>query len=390
MRIVHTSDWHAGRVWYGQRRYDELRAVLDHLAEFVLNENVDLLLMSGDVFDNGMPSAAAERLVFRALKRIGQAGIPSVVIAGNHDSPKRLEAWGLLADLIGCHVVPHPAPPDRGGLREIVTPCGETALVAALPFAQVRHIVAAVQLVEGEQMAYETYSGWMQSLFEVYAERFRADTVNLVMAHAFVENAVLAHSERRVHVGEQWAIKPQSLPSNAQYVALGHIHKPQQLENAPQARYAGSPLQLDFGEVGEEKSFVVVDVEPGVPARTTLVPYEGGKPLIDLRATFAELEADAEKLRDAGWLRVTVPLEVPEPDLNSRVRRLIPNALSVRVELPELEADEDPDRPPANASATELFTAFYRKKHQRPPEDALVDLFAEIYRECGGGAGGAD
>lgn len=283
--------------------------------------------------------------------------------------------------------MPSPAPPERGGLQEIVTPCGQTALIAAVPFAHVRHIVAAMELAEGEQRAYETYSGWMQHMFEVFAERFRADTVNLVMAHAFVENAVLANSERRAHVGEQWAIKAQSLPSSAQYVALGHIHKPQQLENAPQARYAGSPLQLDFGEVGEEKSFVVIDVEPGAPARVELVPYEGGKPLVDVRATYAELEADAERLAAAGWLRITVPLEFPEPDVNSRVRRLLPNAVKVHIDLPEQDEDDDPDRPPPHASASELFTAFYRKKHQRAPEDALVALFEELHRECGGESG---
>ena len=105
MRIVHTSDWHAGRVWKGLRRLDELGRVLEHLGDFLEREKIDLLLMSGDVFDSGAPNPEAEKLVFSFFKRTGQAGVPSVVIAGNHDSPKRLQAWGTLAELVNVHVV---------------------------------------------------------------------------------------------------------------------------------------------------------------------------------------------------------------------------------------------------------------------------------------------
>src|SRR5579863_7585202 len=99
MRIVHTSDWHAGRLWKSLRRLDELEAALASLAEFVEIEHADLVLVSGDIFDNGTPIADAERLVFAFLKRMGAAGVKTIVIAGNHDSPARLQAWGSLAEL---------------------------------------------------------------------------------------------------------------------------------------------------------------------------------------------------------------------------------------------------------------------------------------------------
>src|SRR5690349_3151394 len=98
MRIVHTSDWHAGRMWKSIRRLDELEAVLDGMADYLAREQIDLLLMSGDVFDNGAPVAEAERLVFRFLRRVGEIGLRTVLIAGNHDSPARLQAWGGLAE----------------------------------------------------------------------------------------------------------------------------------------------------------------------------------------------------------------------------------------------------------------------------------------------------
>src|SRR4051812_49343925 len=99
MRIVHTGDWHVGRGWKGLNRLGETAAVLDHLARFLERERIDLLLVAGDVFDTASPSAEAERLVFGFFKRIGRAGVPSVVIAGNHDNPTRVDAWGTLAEL---------------------------------------------------------------------------------------------------------------------------------------------------------------------------------------------------------------------------------------------------------------------------------------------------
>src|SRR5437870_13779616 len=104
MRIVHTSDWHAGRIWKSLSRLDELEAVLDDLGHFIEQEKVDLLLVSGDIFDSGVPSASAERLVFRFFRRVGDAGAKSIVIAGNHDSAARLEAWGTLAELVDVHI----------------------------------------------------------------------------------------------------------------------------------------------------------------------------------------------------------------------------------------------------------------------------------------------
>lgn len=384
MRIVHTSDWHAGKVWKGKKRLPELIAVLEHLAEFIEREKVDLLLQSGDVFDSGAPSAEAERAVFRFFKELGKIGTESIVIAGNHDSPARLDAWGILTELVGCRTVSRPLPPRQGGVIEIEAG-GERALVAAVPFASVRHLVAAEQLAKDERDARATYGEWMAKRFADASKRFRADTVNLLMAHAMINGAILAGSERKVHVGREWAIEAQAVPAETQYAALGHIHKPQSLAGVgPPAYYAGSPLQLDFGEVGEEKSFVVVDVRPGQPARIERVPYVGGKPLVDRTATLEELEYEAEDLREDGWLRVTVPLETPDPDMGGKVRRLLPNAVVVKVDLPHQETEEDDDRPPPGAAPSELYGAFHERRHQRPPEPALLDTFRELYARAGG------
>jgi DNA repair protein SbcD/Mre11 len=381
VRIVHTSDWHAGRVWKTVDRLPELAAVLESLGDFIARERIDLLLMSGDVFDTGAPSAEAERLVFGFLKRVGRTGTRTVVIAGNHDHPARLEAWGMLAELVNVHAIGRPRRADTGGVIEVESVAGERAVVACVPFAPASGFVSALELAAGETEARQRYADSLKAVVEHLAARFRADSVNLVVAHTHIEGAILSGSERQVHVGDQWAAAAQALPSRAHYVALGHIHKPQRVETAPAPTcYAGSPLQLDFGETGEEKSFVLVDARPRQPARVERVPYRGGKPLVIVNATLAELERDRPRLVESGWLRVIVPFSAADPDVNGKVRRLLPNTVSVIVRLPESEA------PAATVSSrelrpTELYRAFHRGEHGAEPDSALVEAFDRLWAE---------
>jgi exonuclease SbcD len=386
MRVVHTADWHVGRVWKNLSRLDEAARVLEHLAGYLERERVDLLLVAGDVFDTPNPGADAEQLVFQFFRRLGERRIPAVVIAGNHDHAGRMEACGQLAELAGVRVVGRPRAATKGGVVRVPGRGGETALVAALPFAAPGVFASALELAGDETPVKARYAERFKGAVAHLATAFRPDCVNLLMAHTHLDGAVLANSERVVHLGEDWAAAPQALPGTAQYVALGHIHKPQRVESSPApAEYAGSPLQLDFGEAGQAKSFVVVDVEPGRPARVRRVAHEGGKGLHDLRLTLAELEGRAAQLRTAGWLRVTVPLGEPDPDLNRRVRELVPNALTVHAELPDAP-------PPATSgrsrSPADMYAEYHQRRHGRPPEPGVAEAFRQLYEQCDQGHGG--
>lgn len=381
MRFVHTSDWHAGRTWKGKDRTDELAAVLDHLARYLARERIELLLVSGDVFDTGAPVPHAEKLVFGFFKRVGQAGTKSVVIAGNHDSPARLEAWGMLAELVDVHARGIPRPISRGGVISFESREAEAVNVAVVPFAPTRTLVSALELAADETQARQRYADGMRRIVEHLATSFRADAVNLLMAHTHLDGAHFSGSERTVHLGDEWATTPQTFPSTAHYVALGHIHRPQRIDASPAlAEYAGSPLQLDFGEIGEEKSFVVIDARPRQPVRAERVPYEGGRPLRDVRATLAELERDATQLREQGWLRVKVPLPARDPELNAKVRRLLPNAVSVHEELPASETTNNVVRTSAMSPA-DAYRTYCQSEHGSVPEDCLVEKFTTLYAE---------
>lgn len=377
MKIVHTSDWHVGRRWKGIQRLDELNAVLDHLATFIEDHSIDLVLHTGDVFESRNPPAEAEQLVNRFLVRVGRSGAQMLVIAGNHDDPLRLDARSLLTEFVNVKILGRPRPAAKGGTRTIETRSGETAIVAALPFAAPGAWVSALDIAGEEASARYKYARMFDRAVQDLRGAFRPDAVNILMAHTHIEGAVFGESERRVHISEDWAASPEALPSNASYIALGHLHRPQKIQAAAPAWYAGSLLQMDFGEAGEEKSFVVIDASPGESATVEHVPYEGGLPLFDIRATLEELEQTADQHRK-GWLRVTVPLTEKDPDLNRKVRDLLPNALVVRAELPELE--EPPDmRLEKGLSPAGHYRAYHLRTHQQEADWPVLEAFQNLY-----------
>lgn len=380
MRIVHTSDWHIGRRWKGIQRLDELEAVLGHLATFIEEESIDLVLHTGDVFESRNPPAEAEQLVNRFLVRVGRTGAHMLVIAGNHDDPLRLDARSLLTEFVNVQILGRPRPASRGGTRTLATRCGEKAVIAALPFASPGAWVSALDLAGEEAVARSKYARMFELAVQDLCAPFRPDAVNLLMAHTHLEGALFGESERRVHIGEDWAASPEALPSTASYIALGHIHKPQKIERPVPAYYAGSLLQMDFGEAGEEKTFIAVTASPGKRATVEHIPYEGGQPLVDIRASLAELEETADKYR-MGWLRVTVPLTEKDPDLNRKVRELLPNALVVRAELPETE--EQPEiRLESGVPPVAHYASYHLREHQLAADVAVLDTFLDLYDQA--------
>lgn len=379
MKILHTSDWHLGRRWKGQYRYDELKSVLDNLIETIGDEEVDLILHSGDLFDTRNPPAQAEDLAYEFFVRAHAVGARSVVIAGNHDNPGSFDAQNRLTRMADVHLVGRPRSASNGGVLTIETRSGEVAVIAALPFASPGQFVSGMDLVADDSQARVRYAHMFQAAVNNLAAAFRPDAVNLFMAHTHLDGAVLAQSERRVHVGEQWAGTRQDLPAQATYIALGHIHKPQKIEGLLHAYYAGSPLQLDFGEAGEEKSYILVTAQPGQPPQVEHRPYVGGQSLIHWEGTWPEFESAAESLSNSGWVRVQLSLDEKDPEINRKVRELVPNAITVLPpKVPQPEVDED-IRPQTGASLIEFYRAYRVGAHGEPPDEELDSAFNDLH-----------
>ncbi|WP_192930876.1 exonuclease SbcCD subunit D [Deinococcus sp. AJ005] len=374
MRVLHTADFHAGRNLRGYDRTPEIHEALTEIAALARSEKADAVLVSGDLFDTGNPSADAEAAVFDFFLRLRDAGIPGIVIAGNHDSSARLESVTGLLGWVGIQAVAQPTANPLDMVRSIETKGGETLTVGALPYLSERRLVKAADLMGGDTGAWrQKYREGMGFFLRRLGEGFRADSVNMLMAHATMDGAVPSGSERTLQfdLTNQYTLSGLQLPAGAQYVALGHIHKPQQISEAPLACYPGSIIQLDFGEGGEKKQVNLVEVEAGRPARVHALPLASGRELKTIRADLDNVEARIKALGDFnGLLKVVVraPAGTALPGLKDRVLKLAPNTLAV-----DLEANQEdlalPELKREGLSLTQLYEQYYRERRGELPDD---------------------
>jgi exonuclease SbcD len=380
MRILHTSDWHVGRRLGRHDRTAEFRAVLDEVVAIAEERRVDLVLVSGDVFDRPIPPVEALALGLDGLQRLA-AGRPVVAVAGNHDSPELFDALAPLLRGRGVHVIGSIRPPDAGGLlgpEELGVP----AVVAGFPFLREGRVV---DFMREAGRWYGQYAERVQAITAAYGqalvERAGHDLVSLLVAHFMVSGVRVSHSERELHIGDAYAATSQAIPAAPQYVALGHIHAPQRVPGSPvPAEYAGSLLPLDFGEAGEQKRVVVIDAEPGRLATTVSVPLASGRPLVRASGTWDELEARAEELAD-DYVELTVRVGGPDPDLGRRATETFPFLVRVRVERPAAER-RAPRAPGERPTDAELYAAYHEAHYHEPAPPPLLAVLAEVLEEA--------
>jgi exonuclease SbcD len=382
MRFLHTGDWHVAKTLRGRHREDEYAAALAEVLDIARREQVDCLLVAGDVFDSAAPSAEAERLVYDFFRELWGALIPAVVIGGNHDHPRRLVAVSGLLEVVGVHVRGEPLPPETGGVVEVPSRDGrETALVAALPWVPERRVVAFDDLLQSQEEPFKQYADRTAKMLDYLSRPFRADTVNIVLAHILIDGAVIGPGggERPLHLGQAYAISAERLPARAQYIALGHVHRPQEVVTAAPTHYAGSLLQLDFGEREQSKSVLLVDVHPSLPAHVQPVPLSAGKELRDVSGSLAELQSLADDAGDA-FLRVFVRADGAVANLAEQVRAILPNAVDVRCIRPGEPAQEK-QRELLAMGPDELFATFHQQARGHQAPEAVLALFRRLYEE---------
>lgn len=377
MRLLHTSDWHVGKAIRGHSRADEHRAVLAEIGDVAEREHVDLVVVAGDLFDTAAPTAEAEAIVYDALLRLAETA-PVIAIAGNHDSARRLDAVARLLALGRVRMTTDPRPPAEGGVVEMTASDGTPTRIALLPFVSQRAIVRADALMdEAAFRNAQTYAERLRAVLGALTAGFSADTVNLVVAHAFVAGGAVGGGERAAHLRDEYAISATDLPATASYVALGHLHRPQAIAGATAIHYCGSPLQLDFGEQSQPKQVNVVDAEPGLPAKVRPVGLESGRRLVTLTGTVAELAALGADVGDA-WVRVRVT-EAARAGLADEVRATLGDSVvDIRVEA-RAQRDERARRRIEGRTPGQLFAAYLEERQVDDPR--LLRAFDRLHDE---------
>ena len=376
MKLLHVSDWHLGRATYGEPRAEDHDAVLGEIITIAAEHRPDVIVHTGDVFDVVRPAYTDMARGVTALQELG-AIAPVVVLCGNHDSPALFD---LLAQLVGpespVRFLSRARTPEAGGILHLPAADGSEVRLAGLPF------VHANRMLDG----FEDATSWHglytdrihvveQALARGLLEGYDASRdIAIFAAHLHVGGAVLSGSERRVHVGDTYASHLEHIPA-VSYAAFGHIHKPQTLPGSVlNGTYAGSPIQLDFGELGEEKRVVLVEARPGKSAPPISIPLRAGRPLWRFDGTLDELAVRAPQAGRCLAL-VTIRTETTTPGLHLMVQDRLPDAVLLQVtEIPA-------DRMLAPIAGTDTGNG---------PEPGIDELFRDYLAEVGTRGAAAD
>lgn len=338
-RVFHTSDWHLGRQIGRHRRDAEFDAVLDEIVEIAADFAPDLIVHSGDLFDGPRPSLDDMRRAAHTLRRLGDIA-PVLVVAGNHDTPYVLRFLEYVLNDMGNRARDQvrvrfatDARPDGLLLAEYPAADGDLTLrVGALPYLHPNRF--AYDFAD-PAAATATYAEQIRAVQADVYRRLTTDRglrdVLVFAAHLFVEGATPSYSERPISIASDYAVAAADLPG-VDYGALGHIHKPQRVDRAGfPAHYAGSPLQLDFGETRDTKSVVLAEIAPGATPRIDLQPLASGRRLIHLTGSLEEIALRADRVGDA-WVKAVVNVDVPTTFLPEALAKLLPEATIVDIE----------------------------------------------------------
>ncbi|MCY8520087.1 exonuclease subunit SbcD [Bacillus atrophaeus] len=381
MRILHTADWHLGKTLEGRSRLNEQAEFLEELNRIVKEEKIDAVVMAGDAFDTVNPPALAEQLFYESLSALSDRGKrPVVVIAGNHDNPDRLSAASPLTTEHGIHLIGYP---KTEPVHIEVPSADELLAVAALAYPSEARLNEVLSDTFEEKLLRDHYDIKIRQAFEHMSRQCQKGAVKIAASHLYVAGGNQTDSERPIEVGGAYTVAAESLPADAAYVALGHLHRPQTIKRAKTlARYSGSPLAYSFSEAGYAKSVTVVEAGPAGKASWKEIFLSSGKPLVKWKAAngLSEIYSWLEEGRDTNaWIdleiRVTDQLSLEEIH---RLRKSHPGFIHIRPIFEEKDMAAEPIEI-EHASIEDRFKKFYEKQTGGAvPDEEMVKLFLEL------------
>ena len=338
MKLIHTADWHLGRALYGRKRYDEHAAFLDWLLATIREQRADALIIAGDIFDSGNPPNRAQALYYDFLCRAAATTCRHIIItAGNHDSPTFLDAPRELLRALNIHIIGSAVSPADETLL-LRSPDGSVeAICCAVPYLRERDIRSvdagessddkARKLLEGIRAHYAATIAHAETLRATHS----ADIPLIATGHLFAAGGSTTDGDgtRDLYIGSLAHVPADAFPAAIDYLALGHLHRPQTVGGDPTRRYSGAPLAFGFGEAGQEKSL-------------TLVTFTGRRPHIDTLAipcwqTLARIHGDRTTIEnrlhalaaspESVWLEIEYDGTEHIPDLRERLQQQIEGTL---------------------------------------------------------------
>jgi len=400
MKILHSSDWHLGKRLNEFSRHDEQQVVMEEICNIAEAENVNAVVIAGDLFDTYNPAAEAVDLFYKTLKRLSANGKRAVIcIAGNHDSPERIEAPDPLARECGIIFSGLPQTEvttfslDSGlklvrsekGFAELLLPgCDFPLRVLLTPYASELRLKKYL----GTEDCDEKMRNLLRERWKVLAERYCDNRgINILLAHLFFvrEGEPLApepEDERPIlHPGGAEAIYTSCIPDSIQYTAAGHLHRKQEADILPvPVVYSGSPLSYSFGEADQNKYVIIIEAEPGEKVTLCEINLRSGKRL--LRNRFEIIGEAVQWLSENqdSFVELTI---VSETYLSAADRKRLLEAHSGIIIIPEIKNLDQGAREPGSPvdltrDIKDLFTDFFKKEKGQNPGEDIMSLFNQI------------
>lgn len=399
MRILHTSDWHLGKSLEGFSRMDEQEAFLNDFIEIVKEENVDMVIIAGDIYDSANPPSRAEKMFYDTLKKLSSNGERiTLVIAGNHDNPERLVAAGPLARDHGIIMLGTPKSVADTGVygRHRVVDSGEgfveveinneRAVILTVPYPSEKRLNEVIyDAMDEEEEKVKSYSERIKVLFDSLSKKYRDDTINIAVSHLFAMGSEEAGSERNVQLGGSFIVDGGCLPVNAQYIALGHIHKPQLVPGTNRrARYAGSPIHYSKKETNFNKKAFIVDVKANEECSVKEIDLKVYKPIEIWKCNSIEEAIDmCEENKDKDcwvYLEITTDRYLREDEI-----KMMKSAKKDILEITPIIIGENTEEIDLGSFSEktfeEIFRDFYLKERGLEPQQELIELLLGILNE---------
>ena len=381
MNILHTSDWHIGKRLMERERLPEQIQAFDELAGICEREHVELIIVAGDVFDTFMPSAEAEEVFFRAVKRLAGKERAVVIISGNHDDGLRLAASAPLAAEEGIYlfgtgkeVMPtggdRPVRAVRSGEGYIVieNAFGESVYLNALPYPNEARL--------REEKSDETYTQKIARWIDRGEAGYEGDMPHILLAHLFAAGGKASESERDIDLGGARAVPLSVFPSFG-YVALGHLHKPQRM--GQNIRYSGSLLQYSFDE-SENKQVILLSASNGEIRVIQEIALTSGKKLVRLEAANMEQALALLGRYLEHYIELTLHMTAPLTTQETQALRAANEGLVSLIVHTE-GSESIPVVKRSSMSPKDLFAEYYRSVYGDLPTEDLTETFMTLLEE---------
>lgn len=395
MKFIHTSDWHLGKSLEGNSRIEEQIKFCEDFIKVVNENNIDMVIIAGDIYDSENPPSYAEKLFYKTVSRLANNGKRCVlIISGNHDNSERLSAVTPLAHEQGIIILADPLSSTEiskyNGFEIVDVKEGciklkindEKIVVITLPYPNEKRLNEVI--LQNSEEVQQTYSQKIGAIFTDLESNFEKDSINIAVSHIFVSGGESTDSERPIELGGGLVVEKNDLPTKAQYIALGHLHKQQKASHRVNAYYAGSPIQYSKNERSYTKGAYIVDIKAGKKPNIEEIYFENYKPIEVFKSSSIE---DALKICEENkdrdiWSYFEIKTnETISPSSIKKMKETLKDIIEIKPIITSQYEEGHVDNKEKSMGA--MFKEFYEFSRNLEPKGELMDLFLDIINEEG-------